>query len=257
MLGYLGDKIGLKPILVVSIVGFAVSGTCIDLVPRYKEYNRYSTALLKPVENMNNGKFILMSLEWPANYPDCSSTQVQELSLCRNATPVVNPSFYNDIRDYLFCKDASGSSIEIKSLDTAFFETPKKNNLTIQDIPANGSFCDLSENSFNRSSQDIINCEIVGNPEIGECYNTVGSHLAMFFTYLFLRMSQAIFDNTMFSLLYGTAMHLAKQHSGDISMVVVWNSVAGMFSPLIAAALVVDSDNPYGRLINFNNLIFH
>ena len=41
MLGFLGDKIGLKPVLLTSIIGMAVCGTCIDLTPRYKEYNRH------------------------------------------------------------------------------------------------------------------------------------------------------------------------------------------------------------------------
>ena len=190
-------------------------------------------------------KWSLMSIEWPTSYPDCSSFQDVDVNVCKNSTPVVDPSFYDDLVEYLSCKDESGSPLPIDSLDTKFFNAPKTNNLTIRDVPGNGTFCDLSAKSFN-DSRYFMTCEINEHPNVGKCYNTKGSHSAMFFTYLFLRVSQAVFDNTMFSLLYGTGMHLAKQHNGDISMVVVWNSVAGMIGPLIAAALVVDPTNAYG-----------
>ena len=42
-------------------------------------------------------------------------------------------------------------------------------------------------------------------------------------------------------------MHLVKEHNGDFSMAMVWNSVAGVLSPLIAGALIVDSNDPSGK----------
>ena len=78
----------------------------------------------------------------------------------------------------------------------------------------------------------------------------------MFVTYLFIRITLEIFDKTSYGLLYGSAMHLAKEHNGDFSMVIVWNYVAGIISPLMAGALVVFSTDPSGSKQFIHNTIF-
>jgi hypothetical protein len=246
MLGFLGDKIGLKPVLLTSIIGMAVCGTCIDLTPRYKEYNRHSTALVTR-KNNSSGNFILRSVQWPIDYPNCSTLESKEMESCENAPPVVNPHFFDNISDYLICKDTDRNSVQIKSLDTSFLKYPLGNGLSILDMPGNGTFCDLYTNYIIDAEEENIYCEIIEYPDAGSCFDTKGSHTAMLFTYLFIRISLEIFDKTTYGLLYGTAMHLVKEHNGDFSMVVVWNYVAGMISPLIAGTLVVFSDDPSGN----------
>ena len=223
-----------------------VSGSCINLTPRYREYYRYSSALLA-TENITSGNFVLRGIQWPINYPNCASIPENDIVLCQNATPLNNPGFYKNISLFLDCKDESGNSINITSLDTSFFKNPSTNNLSILADPGNGTFCELETVDDSGVTIQNISCEIVDNPDIGHCLNVEGSHAATFFTYLFLRVTQDISNNVMYSLNYGTAMHLAKEHNGDFSMVLAWNSLAGVLSPLIAGALIVDSNDPSGK----------
>ena len=246
ILGFLGDKIGLKPILLIAMVGMAISGTCIDLTPRYREYYKYAQALAT-AKNSTRRSYVLRSIQWPINSPDCLSSGDQDLALCKNAPPVVDPKFYDSIIEYMDCKDGSENSVEIEILDTSFFKYPSNNNLAILEMADNDTFCDLYTDYESSVKEENIYCQIKDNPYVGYCFNTEGSHAAMFYTYLFLRISQAVFDNTMFSLMYGTAMHLVKEYNGDFSMVLLWNSVAGLIGPLIAGVLVEDSIDPAGK----------
>ena len=245
-LGFLGDKIGLKPILLGTIIGMGVCGTFIDLTPRYKEYLRRPNALLTS-DNISEGSFILRSVQWPTDYPNCNNRENHDLALCDNATPVINASFYDDLINYLDCKNEAGDVVEITLLDTSLFRFPSNNSLVIADLPLNGTFCDLYANYVNNITERIFYCDIIERPEVGQCFNTDGSHAATFFTYFFLRIVQAVCVNTMFSLMDGTSMHLVKQHNSDYAMVLIWNTVAGVFGPMISGALVVDSSDPSGK----------
>ena len=229
--------------LLVSIIGFGVLGTCINFVPRYKEHHRYPNALLTS-DNITTGNFILRSIQWPTNYPECSAIESEHIAMCQNAQPVINSSFYDNIIDYLHCQNDIGDSVSVNSLDTSFFEIPSNNSLAIIQPPLNGSFCYLYVNYMNIINEDSINCVIQENPEIGQCFTAEGSHVATFLTYLILRVLQGVFINTMFSLMDGTAMHLVKQHNSNYALVLVWNSLAGVFGPLISGALVEDSNDP-------------
>ena len=245
-LGYLGDKIGLKPMVLFAMIGFGVCGTCMDLTPRYKEFYRYSTSIIT-TNNIAEGNFVMRSIHWPTNYPHCDNLEVQDLNMCATAPPVTNVDFYHNLIDYLICENDFGETIQVKSLDISFFESPSNNSLTVTELGNNGTFCNLYFNYINNISEEKISCVINENPEIGSCFNSSGSHAATFFTYLCLRIFFNIFISTMFALLDGTAMHLVKQHSGDYSMVLVWNFVAGVLGPLISGALVKDSDDPSGK----------
>lgn len=228
------------------MVGMAVSGTCIDLTPRYKEYYTYSQALVT-AQNMTEGKYFLRSIQWPINYPDCISHGDQDIVQCQNAAPVIDPDFYNNITEYMECQHPNGDSIQIDTLDTSAFAKSLSNNLVTLKMPHNETFCDLYMNYEDDVEEQNINCQIKENPFVKYCIHTEGSHTIMFFTYLFLRVCQAVCDNTMYSLMYGTASHLIKEHNGDFSMTLLWNAVAGIIGPLLAGVLVVDSNDSSGK----------
>ena len=241
-LGFIGDKIGFKPILLVSIIGVGLTGTCIDLTPRYKEFVRYPSALLS---NKNNDgvSFTLQSIDWPTGYPSCNDRADYNLTACENSPPFKEAQFYENLVQYLECQDTNSTKIKIDSLDVSLFNTPWNNDLEIEDIANNGTFCKL----FVNTTKNEIICDIVANPDVGTCFNTEGSHVKTFSIYLLLRTARNVFENNLFNLMDGTSMHLAKKHDGDYAWVLVWNTLAGVFGPMISGALIEDSEDPSSK----------
>ena len=121
-----------------------VSGTCFNVIPQYTEHQRIPNAAVTSY-NITGGKFILRSIKWPTNYPQCNT--LEDESMCKDAPPVVDPNFYNDIKDYLHCKDEDGRIVVISLLNTTFLQSPSNNNLDIINLPYNGTFCNLHMNT--------------------------------------------------------------------------------------------------------------
>ena len=247
-LGFLGDKIGLKPVLIIVIVGMGISGTCINYAPRYNEYQMYPNVIVTS-QNIGNENFTLISVQWPiGDLHIKSKREDNQLSICENSAPRQYPSFYENITDYLECRNKDAVSFQVDSLDTSMFQTPWNNSLTILEMPSNTTFCDLYVNYVISAEEEKMICEIKRSPFFGPASTiTSGSHTAMFLTYMLLRISQAVFVNTAFSLMDGTAMHLVAEHNGDYAMVQVWTSLAGVLGPLLSGALVEDSSNSFGN----------
>lgn len=247
--GFIGDKIGYKPVLLVSIVGIGLCGTCFDLIPRYKEYLRYPSAMVT-MNSSNNNSFILRSVLWPITYPECNVRETHNVTFCENSSPLTNETFYDDLNTYLRCKDENGDVYNIGSLDTTEFQDLSNNNPKITYVSGNGTFCDLE--SSNATAKDIYcDIDITNNPYVGKCFNPKGSHAGMFWTYLLLRGLWQIFMGAGFMLCDGTAMCLVKEHNSNYAMILIWQSVAGIFGPLIAGTLVHDSDDPSGNYCKF------
>ena len=214
-----------------------VCGTLIDSTPRYNEYLRYPRSVLAN-DSTDGRNFILVSIEWPMGYPNCEIQQGNNISICKNSPPYKGNEFYKNLNQYLHCAEANGDAVVVDTLDVSLFSNPWNNSLSIRDISANGSFCDLFSSLVSNITTDEIYCDIVENPEIGECLNSEGSHAVTFSIYLLLRVAWNIFINNMFNLMDGTSMHLAKTHNGDYAWIIAWNTLAGVFGPMISGALV-------------------
>jgi MFS family permease len=246
-LGFLGDKIGFKPILLISLIGTGISGTLMDFTPRYKEYLRYPSAVLSKINNNDDGgSFTLTSIEWPTGYPLCDLRESHNITLCQNSPPYKEKEFYQNIEQFLECNNANGELVPVGTLDVSLFDTPWNNSLAITDTSNNGTFCELFASFASNTTHDEIYCDIVDHPDIGKCVNLEGSHAVTFSIYLLLRILWNLCVNVMFNLTDGTAMHLAKTHSGDYAWVLAWNTLAGVFSPMISGALIEDSADPSG-----------
>ena len=229
------------------MIGLAISGTLMDFTPRYKEFLRRPSSVLSKINSNDDGdRFTLMSIEWPTGYPHCTLRESHNITLCQNSPPYNQREFYENIKQYLECNNANGELVPIGTLDVSLFDTPWNNSLAIKDTSNNGTFCELFVSFSSNNTHDEIYCDIVNNPDIGECLNFEGSHAATFSIYLLLRLLWNLFGNNMFNLTDGTAMHLAKLHNGDYAWVLAWNTLAGVFAPMISGALIEDSDDPSG-----------
>ena len=235
------------------MIGLGLCGTCIDFTPRYKEYPRYSSALLT-YNSSSEVNFTLRAVEWPTTYPDCTSRQNVNVSLCKDGPPFKSSEFYENIKDYLDCKNSDGVKIDVKSLDVSAFRSPFNNSLAIRELPDNGTFCDLYVSYANNVTEEEIHCNIVNNPQAGECLNTIGSHATIFWINLLLRTLWTVCVNTSFNLMDGTAMHLVNQYSGDYAWVTIWAQLGAMIGPLISGAVIQDSDDPSGNFHHFVKL---
>ena len=231
--------------VLLSLLGVGLSGTLFDITPRYKEYSRYPTAELE-MDRVNTEKFILRSISWPASYPKCDLRKTNNNETCQDFPPLNNETFYNDLINYLKCSDENGEELTIENLDTALFQKVPTNTSKLLDIPGNGTFCYLNSEIANVSITQC-NIDIVRNPYLGECFDTEGSHAAMFWTYLPLRALWQIFMSATFALLDGTSMCLVKKYNGSYAMIIVWQSIAGVIGPLLAGLLVQDSEDPDGN----------
>ena len=246
LLGYLGDKVGYKPVLLTSIVMVGLFGTCFDLTPRYKEYTRFPTASVS-MKGHDNTSFVLTSVKWPITYPECGVRQSNNATLCDGSPPLINQTFYYDLIKYLRCEDDDGNSYSIGSLDTKDFKPPLHNLLNLFEEPGNGTFCDLESTMANTTNDISCGIDITNNPYVGTCSNTEGSHSKMFGVYILLRILWQVFMSAAFVFLDGTSMYLATQHNSSYALIFLWQIIAGIFAPLISGALVQDSDDPNGK----------
>ena len=247
--GFIGDRIGYKPVLLVSIIAIALCGTCFDFIPRYKEYYRYPSAMIT-LNTTNNNSFILKSVNWPITYPECDVRDTHNITLCENSPPLTNETFYDDIKTYLRCKDENGVLYQIESLDVTEFRNLSNNNPNITYVSGNGTFCVIESN--NATLKDIYcDVDITNNPYVGKCRNTKGSHAAMFWTYLFLRTLWQIFQSACFALCDGSSMCLVKEHKSSYAMILIWQSIAVILGPLIGGPLVHDSEDKGGNYCTF------
>lgn len=93
--GYIGDKIGYKPVLLLTIIGIGATSTCFDLTPRYRE--RIPTAVFSKNES---DIYHLSSFKW--GFPkEINGT----FEWCQQSVPVADQDFFADIVDYVeHCK---------------------------------------------------------------------------------------------------------------------------------------------------------
>ena len=242
----MGDKIGFKPILLTSVIGYGICATFIDLTPRYKEYERHPSALLSRNDN-EKGAFTLMEITWPLSSPKCDVTKSAEIMLCEESPLYNTNEFYEDLINYLSCENRDGDAAAVDRLDVSLFNTPSNNNLSIKDLPSNGTYCKLTANKLENNTTENLICDIMTNPDVGNCLNDEGAHLITFFVYLLLRTPLRIFENNIFNLMDGTSMHLFKQQKSDYAWLYFWNTVGNMFGPMISGALVEDSNDPSSK----------
>ena len=251
----MGDKIGFKPILLTSVIGYGICATFIDLTPRYKEYERHPSALLSRNAN-EEGAFTLMEITWPLSSPKCDVTKSAEITLCEESPLYKTNDFYEDLINYLSCENGDGDSAAVDRLDVSLFYTPSNNSFSMKDLPSNGTYCKIIVNKLENDTTENIICDIMSNPVVGKCLNGEGSHLITFFVYLLLRAPLRIFQNIIFNLLDGTSMHLVEQHKSDYAWLLAWNTVGNMFGPMISGALVEDSDDPSSKNISYLAILF-
>ena len=232
--------------LLISVIGLGITGTCIDFTPRYKVYERFPKAVL--TNNDNNGvKFTLIQVIWPTSSPKCDVARSTDISLCGNSPIYKDVSFYKNLSHHLSCPNVNGTSVNINSLDLSLFNFPLKNTLTIEDVAINGSYCKLSFDALVNVSKDDLSCNITSNKIVETCLNHEGSHIATMATYLLLRTSWSVFELNIYSLLDGTSMHLANKHDGDFAWILVGNTLSGVLAPMMYGALIKDSTDPSSK----------
>ena len=231
--------------LLCSMIAVGLFGICFDYTPRYKEYVRYPTAMVT-MNNNDNTSFILISVKWPVTYPACNVRETNDVTLCDGSSPLTNQSFYDDLKKYLICEDENGQPYDIETLDTNDFNDHSTMSVNISNEAENGTFCELE--SPKAITTDIFcDIEIQDNPYLGKCFNAEGSHAKMFWVYLVLRTCWQTFMSAGFSFLDGTSMCLVKEHQGSYAMIIVWQSIASIFGPLLSGVLVQDSEDAGGK----------
>ena len=231
--------------LLFSMIAVGLFGICLDYTPRYKEYVRYPTAMVT-MNNEDKTSFILKSVKWPVTYPECNVRETNDVTLCDGSSPLTNQTFYDDLKQYLICKDENGNIYDIETLDTNEFKDHSTMSVNIFYDSENGTFCALKSPESNIIER-FCDIDIKDNPYLGKCFNAEGSHTKMFWIYLLLRTCWQTFMSAGFSFLDGTSMCLVKEYQGSYAMIIVWQSIAAVFGPLLSGVLVQDSEDVGGK----------
>ncbi len=63
--GFVGDKIGYKPVIIVSMAVLGASSTAFHFLPRYREFSKTPYAVLVTSEGYSTRPYSLSTVTWP------------------------------------------------------------------------------------------------------------------------------------------------------------------------------------------------
>ncbi len=208
--GFIGDKVGYKPVLIASIAGGAIASTMFTVIPAYKEMELTPyTVLARP--DAGSSIYTVDSVAWPlcdsdggptegTNTsaalviqipPDISHIRIRTVEDCQSFAE--EPGAFANLTDYLICETEVLVGEDYDLVVDGLAQT------------ANGTLCSASDANL-ASSYESVRCKIISHPMMTTCHKTEGDHRTTFFYYLACR---AVFQwsiNSMFSLFDGAVL---------------------------------------------------
>ena len=226
--GFIGDRVGYRWVLVVSMVITALFGTFLDLTPRFSVDVKAPTATLFKAHD--DPSFQLVSVEWPLCHMDTLTD-----SDCEDSLLLLND--FENITSYLSCDEP----ISLLDEDFELFSP----NVTES---ANGTFCraesDFEPDYLNGSY--VTHCRLVGYPRAERCETKHGSHATTFWVNFAIRTVYMWTMNSAYTILDSTSVALAKDHNSDYSHVIVWFQLSGALGAFVAGFVIQDPEDGGG-----------
>lgn len=224
--GFIGDRLGYRAILIVSITLTGISATCFDLTPRFSEQIRAPTAIVYELDPLN-ATYGLFSVQW-------ATCDKQVTSLLCNHSLTNNLDQLPGLSDFLYCP---GGDLDV-------IDFPWNSVSTIEN--SNGSFCQ-AESELNLEPPNptgiFQRCLVKDYPGLRTCVKQSGSHVQTFWIYFAIRTLFQWFMNCAYSLLDSTSVTLAKRHDSDYSQVLIFNQLGSTLGPLLCAWIIQDPAN--------------
>ena len=213
--GYIGDKIGYRPVLLVTIVGLMLSSTAMNFIPVYREYSA-KVGVDKSLYNSSWESFDLKSIVWFGRYNN-PSIECDFVSL-------------ENIIKEITCEDAVFEANITFAIDE--IKVTESENCTDLDKKTCKYFVKLVED------QDILICDAKFQGEVGS-FET-GSHTLTLWVYFALKTMTKILINVMFNITDGAASTIAIKENFDYAKICFF-AAAGSIIPNFITGPIVDN----------------
>ena len=225
-LGYIGDRIGYKKVVMTCMIGTAIAGTCFDLTPRSSTIIQFPKLWV----TQNESESQIQSIQWPI----CVETLTSE-----DCNDALEENYYFDfISNYTDCQNIENEP---------FFGESS----IIRDIDDGTYYCNSWNENFDNETnfENLKTCSINGYDNLGNCTVVEGSHVATFWTYMGLRTVFRIFMGSCYSLLDSTGVVMADMHNSDYSQVLLISQAVAVVSPILAGLLIRDPEESDGNYL--------
>lgn len=238
--GLIGDQIGYKVLYIANALVMAAVSTCFDLTPRYSDKFRAPTALVYQSNGSESkSSYDLLSVSWPMCGMEMTTRD------CEESPPFADHAFA-DIGPFLSCANDDNFVLNEGS---QFHQ-----HINLSDT-ANGTFCLAETLSDTVGSGFLRRCYVNDTyPGLESCRDTQGSHAVTFGVYFALRFVFQWTLGSAFSLLDGTSLRLAEQHSSDYSYINFYNQLASLLAAVVPGFAIKDPEEGSGGLISLTSI---
>ena len=224
--GFIGDKIGYKFVLVYGLVSAAICQTAYLFLPPFSQTEQNPYAIL--AKGNASDIFVLQHIYWPLCQVEVTD------DACAESEPFQSDAFAN-ISSHWSCSDL---------MDHAFdsnFILDLSNSTEL----SNGTFCHATPD-HNVTNPDLaVICYISGD-YAESCQTVEGNHALTFWLYFGFYCVYTLGMNIGFALLDSTALHLADQHDSHYSYIMIWIILGAVLAPIISA-LAIEAPEEGGK----------
>ena len=121
ILGYIGDRIGYRTVLIINLILAGISATSFDWTPRFTEYIRTPTIHFNATSDQNE----VLKFVWPL---DCNSENITATD-CKNDPILSDEDFSLNLDQFVNCTNSmDGSDLELDMLPNFTCKFNKKRN---------------------------------------------------------------------------------------------------------------------------------
>ena len=108
-IGYIGDRIGYRIVLVVNLIIAGLSATSFDWTPRFVEYYRTPTISFNATSNIPE----VLQFQWVPN--DCNMNNIT-VDYCENDEILMNEDFWLNLDVFSNCSLINSSSVSLQDI---------------------------------------------------------------------------------------------------------------------------------------------
>ena len=213
ILGYAGDKLGYKLVLIFALIGFIASTTLLNYLPVYRQHSA-KIGLDKNFYNETLETFESKSIIWFGKYKDFNSSCDYE--------PTENIVKEIKCEDKVFNVDIEFKTEDIKTVDTT--------NCT----DLNTQTCTYFVQEA--GEKEYVICDVKFEYENGIFEQ--GSHSLTLWTYFTIRTLVNVFLNVLFNISDGAASTITIKENSSYAIVMFFGNIGGLFPNWVTGPIV-------------------
>ena len=225
LFGYVGDKIGYKIILIMTILLDVGTSASMNFLPVYREH--------APKVALNAQSFDLNSQE------TIDKTDIVWFGVVIENDNICNGNIADFVIKEIVCDDKTFA------VDITFEESDEMNLIEDRCTDMNATSCKYSLEAFPVNSSLLL-CD--ANFRYFDGTFQQGSHSLTLWTYFALRTVLMIVMNACYNITDATAATLAQREHSSFSLIIIFGSIGGLLPPLIMGPVL---DN-----VNLNSKVF-